>query len=450
MQYIEIDKLTPAAYNPRYIDNDKLNKLEQSIKENGFLMPVIVNKSNNVIIAGHQRSKAAKKAGMQKVPCYYVENINIADEIMFNQLHNGSDVDINIYGKYLKADSLGFLSALPQDFEVTGGNTQVIKEICKLILRYGNVFQCICDSDGTVLKGANYVKAARLLNIVVNLTVADIKRSDLLCEKYGEFSYSHLQKNTWVQGLAQMNRVDKISGTRKKANRSMLYEHFVKPYLANNPNKSVLDFGCGKGFYINHLDVQNKVGVEFYNHDGKSIKVNETNKQIDNLIAHLTKNGKFDVSVCDSVLNSVDSKEAEQSVMRTLNALTKINGMLFISGRCYEFERQRYLSKYSSEVSKRYLVLLDEDKISGTYRKGNWYYQKFHSEQDAENLIKAFGFKILKHKHVGSSWQICAKKVKDLSIEEWRAGIEFEFNLPLPNNQSYNRQNDILTALKIL
>lgn len=66
MQYIEIDKLTPAAYNPRYIDNDKLNKLEQSIKENGFLMPVIVNKSNNVIIAGHQRSKAAKKLECKK------------------------------------------------------------------------------------------------------------------------------------------------------------------------------------------------------------------------------------------------------------------------------------------------------------------------------------------------------------------------------------------------
>lgn len=448
MDFINIDDLTPASYNPRYIDAKKLDDLAESIKMNGFLMPVIVNKNNHVIIAGHQRSKAAKKVGFEKVPCYFVDDINITDEIMFNQLHNGSDIDLGVSGIFLKNKECGFQEVNSQDFEIKGGNTQVVKEICKLIFRYGNVFQCICDLKGTVLKGANYVKAAKLMNINVNLTVADIKRPDLLCEKYGEFSYCHLKKNTWVQGLAQMNRIDKITDGRKKANKSRLYELFVKPFLKNNKNKSVLDFGCGKGFYINNLDVKNKVGVEFYNHDGKHILVSKGNKQIDSLIQFLKSKGRFDVVVCDSVLNSVDSVKAEQSVMQTLNALCKPGGYLFVSGRRYEFEIANYKTQNTKAIYKRLIILTDEDKISGTYRKGNWYYQKFHTKQDADDLIKKYGFKIIEHNETGSSWQIYAQKNKELPTQDHIDGLNFEFNLPLPNKQSYKRNVEIVEAYK--
>lgn len=45
-----------------------------SIREFGFNVPVIVDK-DNVIIAGHTRYKASLKLGLEKVPCYRVENL---------------------------------------------------------------------------------------------------------------------------------------------------------------------------------------------------------------------------------------------------------------------------------------------------------------------------------------------------------------------------------------
>lgn len=57
MDKIKIKDLKPAPYNPRKIDDDELLKLENSIKEFGFVSPIIVNLKNNHIIGGHQRYK---------------------------------------------------------------------------------------------------------------------------------------------------------------------------------------------------------------------------------------------------------------------------------------------------------------------------------------------------------------------------------------------------------
>lgn len=72
----EISKLKLAEYNPRMIDADDLDGLARSIKEFGFVEPVVVNSNSdrtNTVIGGHQRIRAAKKLGMDKVPCVFVD-----------------------------------------------------------------------------------------------------------------------------------------------------------------------------------------------------------------------------------------------------------------------------------------------------------------------------------------------------------------------------------------
>ena len=69
---VKIEALKPFEKNPRKITTDELSKLATSIKEFGFVEPVVVNKGNTVI-GGHQRLKAAKLAGLKSVPCYYVD-----------------------------------------------------------------------------------------------------------------------------------------------------------------------------------------------------------------------------------------------------------------------------------------------------------------------------------------------------------------------------------------
>ncbi len=68
---VRINELEPNSDQPRkYFDDDKLIQLSDSIKQHGVIQPIIVKKHNNIytIIAGERRWRAAKLAGLAKVP----------------------------------------------------------------------------------------------------------------------------------------------------------------------------------------------------------------------------------------------------------------------------------------------------------------------------------------------------------------------------------------------
>lgn len=59
---IEIEKLRPAAYNPRVITKEEFEGLKVSLKTFGLVEPIIVNR-DLVVIGGHQRIKVWKSLG---------------------------------------------------------------------------------------------------------------------------------------------------------------------------------------------------------------------------------------------------------------------------------------------------------------------------------------------------------------------------------------------------
>jgi ParB family chromosome partitioning protein len=77
---IEISIIEANPYQPRTkFDEEALNELAQSIKELGIVQPLTVRKINNnsyQLIAGERRFRAAKIAGLSKVPVY----IRVADD----------------------------------------------------------------------------------------------------------------------------------------------------------------------------------------------------------------------------------------------------------------------------------------------------------------------------------------------------------------------------------
>ena len=73
---VPIKELIPNDKNPRKISQREMQKLLRSIKEFGFIEPIIVNKNKNrfnYIVGGHQRVKAAIKLKMEGVPVTYVD-----------------------------------------------------------------------------------------------------------------------------------------------------------------------------------------------------------------------------------------------------------------------------------------------------------------------------------------------------------------------------------------
>jgi len=68
---LPIDALTPNDFQPRVaMDDARLQELAQSIVSNGVIQPIIVRKAGNghQIIAGERRWRAAKLAGLTRVP----------------------------------------------------------------------------------------------------------------------------------------------------------------------------------------------------------------------------------------------------------------------------------------------------------------------------------------------------------------------------------------------
>lgn len=68
-----VGDLQEYGNNPRNNDS-AVDAVAESIKQFGFKVPIVVDK-NNVIAAGHTRLKAAKKLGLDKVPCIIADDL---------------------------------------------------------------------------------------------------------------------------------------------------------------------------------------------------------------------------------------------------------------------------------------------------------------------------------------------------------------------------------------
>lgn len=89
IENVPIGSLIEYENNSRTHSESQIEKIIASIREFGFVNPILVDK-NNVIIAGHGRTMAAKKAGLDTVPCirlnYITEEQRKALTIADNQL----------------------------------------------------------------------------------------------------------------------------------------------------------------------------------------------------------------------------------------------------------------------------------------------------------------------------------------------------------------------------
>ena len=79
MQLVAVSKLVPYVNNARTHNAQQITKLRSSLREFGFINPVIIDSEYNVI-AGHGRIMAAKEEGIEEVPCVFVDYLTPAQK----------------------------------------------------------------------------------------------------------------------------------------------------------------------------------------------------------------------------------------------------------------------------------------------------------------------------------------------------------------------------------
>lgn len=117
--YINPEELKPYKNNARTHSDKQIQQIANSLKQFGFMNPVLID-SNNRIMAGHGRVEAAKKLGMKEVPVisssHLSENQIRAYIIADNKIASNAGWDKNLLSIELKELSI----ETNFDIEITG------------------------------------------------------------------------------------------------------------------------------------------------------------------------------------------------------------------------------------------------------------------------------------------------------------------------------------------
>ena len=103
MQLVDINKLIPYVNNARTHSPEQITKLRSSLREFGFINPVLIDREYNVL-AGHGRIAAAKEEGINEVPCVFVEHLSEAQKKAYILADNRMSLDAGWDDELLKVE----------------------------------------------------------------------------------------------------------------------------------------------------------------------------------------------------------------------------------------------------------------------------------------------------------------------------------------------------------
>ncbi|HEN0367632.1 TPA: site-specific DNA-methyltransferase [Streptococcus agalactiae] len=229
MQYYlaNVSDLIPYIRNARTHSESQIAQIAASIKEFGFLSPILIAE-DNTILAGHGRLAAARKLGLTKVPCVKESHLTetqrrayiIADNKL--SLNAGWDEDIlaielsELQGADFDLDLLGFdeselAGIFEEDKEVKDDDFDVEKELEKpTFSKTGDIWtlgrhRLICG-DSTkeetyriLMEGkkANLVVTDPPYNVNYEGSAGKIKNDNMANDKFYNFlfnAFSNMEK----------------------------------------------------------------------------------------------------------------------------------------------------------------------------------------------------------------------------------------------------------------
>ena len=127
MQLVDVNKLIPYVNNARTHSSEQINKIRSSMREFGFINPIIIDDDFNVI-AGHGRLEAAKLEGLREVPCVFAEYLTDAQKKAYILADNRMALDAGWDENLLKVE-IEALQAEAFDVSLTGFDDEEIADL---------------------------------------------------------------------------------------------------------------------------------------------------------------------------------------------------------------------------------------------------------------------------------------------------------------------------------
>lgn len=126
-QLVSTEKLIPYINNARTHSPEQITKLRSSLREFGFINPVIIDREYNVI-AGHGRIEAAKAENITEVPCVFVDHLTDAQKKAYILADNRMAMDAGWDEELLRVE-IEALQGADFDVSLTGFDKDEIADL---------------------------------------------------------------------------------------------------------------------------------------------------------------------------------------------------------------------------------------------------------------------------------------------------------------------------------
>lgn len=451
VEKVPIGSVTGSEYNPRAITDEALEKLQFSIRRFGMVKPLIVNASNNVITAGHQRKKAATAIGLEYLPCIRINSPNLQDEILFNLMHNS--IETSKTSVRLGEFTVGGYCYCPSDrisIDSEPKNVLICSEITKLMSRYGEWGSVVTDGDGNVILNAEYAYCSKKLGygvLVYAIPNEDVQEFlECMGIEYGRYNFDNLGVKTYHQFLAQPKR---LSTDGRQSNTSILYEKYLIPRLQKAD--STIDIGAGRMAYVKLLKSK---GYNIHAYE-PSLMVKGANRlDMKGIIANILnaekevrQRGLFDWCVLEAVINSVVDDDFEKAVLTTCNAVLKSTGTLITCTRNIAYVEKAYDKTKLSAGAGDCLWYLDDKNYTLGVTNGIVFKQKFHTRESFIALLEEYFEEVLVLSCTAGYIYCACSQPKQLAAETYTEYLEKELNIEYPGGFKHNKHEGLKAAL---
>lgn len=148
IKYLPVDSLTPYAQNAKRHPDEQVEHIANSIRQFGFKQPIVVDR-DNVVVIGHGRLLAAKKLGMETVPCIMADDLTeeqiralrLADNKTNESAWDFEVLDIELEAIDIDMSEFGFELQSNDDDEQREQKIKLHNDNCQIII------DCIDESD---------------------------------------------------------------------------------------------------------------------------------------------------------------------------------------------------------------------------------------------------------------------------------------------------------------
>lgn len=151
VEYIPVGQLKPYEKNARKHEEYDVGQIAESIERYGFNDPIGIWGKDNIIVEGHGRLLAAKKLGMDKVPCIRLDDLTDEQRREYAIMHNKT-AELSSWDFDLLAEDIGDLDfsgfdidwGIPADVEeaeIVEDEAPEVDEENEPITKLGDIWQ---------------------------------------------------------------------------------------------------------------------------------------------------------------------------------------------------------------------------------------------------------------------------------------------------------------------